>query len=160
MSTYTTNYNLIKPEYSDDADIMDINGNMDVVDGELKDVSDMATANATAISELGTTVDGLTSAVSGLSTGKQDILTRGTVAANTDLNTVAVSGYYWLNSAYGNLPHSGTGSGVLEVIAPSSLVVMQTYTRFQTANYAVSNIFFRLRVNGTWYPWKTALTVN
>ena len=39
MST-TTNYNLIKPEYSDDADIADINGNMDIVDNALKTNAD------------------------------------------------------------------------------------------------------------------------
>lgn len=42
MSTLTTNYNLIKPDYADSADIADINGNMDVIDLQMK-------ANADAI---------------------------------------------------------------------------------------------------------------
>ena len=35
MATNTENYGLTKPEYSDTADIMDINGNMDTVDAAL-----------------------------------------------------------------------------------------------------------------------------
>lgn len=35
MATTTDNYGLTKPEYSDTADIMDINGNMDTVDAAL-----------------------------------------------------------------------------------------------------------------------------
>jgi len=36
MATYTTNYNLKKPSASDTVDISDINGNMDVIDTQLK----------------------------------------------------------------------------------------------------------------------------
>ena len=42
MATKTTNYNLIKPALSDDADIRVINGNMDVLDNQLKSISDKA----------------------------------------------------------------------------------------------------------------------
>ena len=35
MSTSTTNYELIKPDYGDTADIGDINDNMDIIDGRL-----------------------------------------------------------------------------------------------------------------------------
>lgn len=160
MSTHTINYNLVKPGYSDTADIADINGNMDAIDTKLKEVEDNTAENTDDITSLGTDLATLSATVTGLSTGKQDILTRGTVAANTNLNTVSDSGYYWLNSTYGNLPHTGSAAGVLEVIAPSSFVVMQKYTRFQGSSYAVYQIFFRLRVDGTWYPWKNALVVS
>ena len=33
---FTTNYNLKKPTYADDADILDVNENADVIDAELK----------------------------------------------------------------------------------------------------------------------------
>lgn len=46
MATKTTNYNLIKPALTDDADIRVINGNMDVLDNQLKSISDKA-GNAT-----------------------------------------------------------------------------------------------------------------
>ena len=49
MSTLTTNYNLIKPDYADSADIADINGNSDILDGVIKAISDKANANETAI---------------------------------------------------------------------------------------------------------------
>ena len=42
MATKTTNYNLIKPDLADDADIRVINGNMDVLDNQLKSISDKA----------------------------------------------------------------------------------------------------------------------
>lgn len=42
MATKTTNYNLIKPDYEDSADIQIINGNMDVLDTQLKSISDKA----------------------------------------------------------------------------------------------------------------------
>lgn len=42
MATKTTNYNLIKPALTDDADIRVINGNMDVLDTQLKTISDKA----------------------------------------------------------------------------------------------------------------------
>lgn len=44
MATKTTNYNLIKPDLTDDADIRVINGNMDVLDTQLKTVADSVTS--------------------------------------------------------------------------------------------------------------------
>lgn len=46
MATKTTNYNLIKPALEDDADIRVINGNMDVLDNQLKSISDKASNTA------------------------------------------------------------------------------------------------------------------
>lgn len=40
MATTTQYYDLIKPEYSDDADIDDINDNMDTIDGVLHDLAE------------------------------------------------------------------------------------------------------------------------
>lgn len=42
MATKTANYNLIKPDLTDDADIRVINGNMEVLDNQLKSISDTA----------------------------------------------------------------------------------------------------------------------
>lgn len=58
MSTYTTNYNMVKPEYTDVADIVDINGNMDILDEVVKDLSDKTDENTSDISGLQTTVQG------------------------------------------------------------------------------------------------------
>jgi hypothetical protein len=49
VSTLTTNYNLIKPDYADSTDIADINGNSDILDNVIKAISDKANANETAI---------------------------------------------------------------------------------------------------------------
>lgn len=45
MATNTPNYNLVKPELNDFADIRVINGNMDVIDAQLKKASDIDLSN-------------------------------------------------------------------------------------------------------------------
>lgn len=57
MSTVTTNYNLVKPAYTDDADIADINGNMDLIDAQMKTNADGISANTSDIDALNNTVD-------------------------------------------------------------------------------------------------------
>ena len=42
MATKTTNYNLTKPSYSEDADISVINSNMDIIDSKMKEIEDKA----------------------------------------------------------------------------------------------------------------------
>lgn len=76
MSNYTTNYNLIKPEYSDDADIGDINGNMDIIDSTLAEKQNATDNNLTttskqvvgAINELDSEVGANTAAIGELDT--------------------------------------------------------------------------------------------
>ena len=160
MSTNTTNYNLVKPEYSDDADIADINGNMDIIDAQMKTNADGITTNASNITTLNSSVSTINSNITSLSGSKQDKLNKGTVAQNTNLNSITTPGQYWLNSTYSNLPHTGTAAGILEVLQPNDTVLIQRYTRFQGANYAVYNIFYRVYVSGSWYAWKTALIIN
>jgi len=58
MSTQTTNYNFTKPDYSDSADISDLNGNFDIADDVIKEVSDKVDNNTSSISGLQTTVQG------------------------------------------------------------------------------------------------------
>lgn len=55
MATYTTNYDLIKPDYNDAADIDNINSNSDIIDSILKSISDNVSI---ALSELVNIVDG------------------------------------------------------------------------------------------------------
>lgn len=40
MATKTTNYNLTKPAYNEDADIKVINDNMDIIDAKMKEIED------------------------------------------------------------------------------------------------------------------------
>ena len=51
MATQTTNYHLVKPAYSDTADIADINGNMDIIDGQMKTNADDVSSNSDAIAK-------------------------------------------------------------------------------------------------------------
>ena len=58
MATKTANYNLIKPDLTDDADIRVINGNMDVLDNNLKQVAESVTnTNNNAYSDITVTSD-------------------------------------------------------------------------------------------------------
>lgn len=45
MATNTPNYNLVKPELNDFADIRVLNGNMDIIDAQLKKASDIDLSN-------------------------------------------------------------------------------------------------------------------
>lgn len=56
MSLLTTNYNLVKPELTDPADITATNGNWDKVDGELKKLNTASSETNTKVSNLTTTV--------------------------------------------------------------------------------------------------------
>ena len=51
MSTNTSNYNLVKPDYADDADIGDINGNMDIIDSALASKQNATDNNLTTTSK-------------------------------------------------------------------------------------------------------------
>lgn len=44
MATKTTNYNLTKPDLTDWADIRVLNGNMDIIDSVMKNISDLASS--------------------------------------------------------------------------------------------------------------------
>lgn len=54
MATKTTNYNLTKPDLTDWADIRVLNANMDIIDSEMKAISDRVGTGGTSS---GTTVD-------------------------------------------------------------------------------------------------------
>ena len=72
MSNYTTNYNLIKPEYSDDADIGDINGNMDIIDSTLAGKQDATDSNLTTTAQ--TIVGAINELDSEVATNTSDIV--------------------------------------------------------------------------------------
>lgn len=52
MATNTPNYNLVKPELNDFADIRVLNGNMDIIDTQLKKASDIDLSNYATKPEL------------------------------------------------------------------------------------------------------------
>lgn len=65
MSTTTTNYSLVKPDYTDIADIAVLNGNSDIIDSTMKTLADGVSTNASDI-------DSLESTTTSLSSNKQD----------------------------------------------------------------------------------------
>lgn len=52
MATNTPNYNLVKPDLNDFADIRVLNGNMDIIDAQLKKASDIDLSNYATKPEL------------------------------------------------------------------------------------------------------------
>ncbi len=51
---YTKNYNFKKPDYTDNADIMDINNMVDAVDGQMKSLSDVSDAHMKILNDVNT----------------------------------------------------------------------------------------------------------
>lgn len=79
MASYTPNYNLKKPEGTENYNVGDFNGNMDIIDTQVKSVSDK-TSRVGASSEIVCTSisdvkSKLTTYASGLSTGESKLVT-------------------------------------------------------------------------------------
>lgn len=52
MATKTTNYNLVKPSYDENADIAVINGNMNIIDTKMKEIDDKTNNNSVEWNQL------------------------------------------------------------------------------------------------------------
>lgn len=51
MSSTTSNYNLIKPDYADSADVADLNGNADIIDAALASKQNATDSNLTTTAQ-------------------------------------------------------------------------------------------------------------
>lgn len=157
MSSNTTNYNLVKPDYTESADIGVINDNMDIIDTTMK-------ANATGIASLNTnkqnvndnslsttnkTVPG---AINELNSNKQDSLV-GRTLSNIDLNTVVTAGHYWVSTT--NVSNSPVNYyGYLEVVRSGDGAYMQRFTQFGNDTISTrGTIYIRFYINNQWYSW-------
>lgn len=87
MAQYTPNYNLKKPDYSDVADVMDFNGNSDIIDITLKNLN-------VAIDELGTA----SSLDVGTTQGTIPVLSTGGKLDNSVLPSIAITDTFVVNS--------------------------------------------------------------
>ena len=65
MATFTTNYNLKKPDGDDFYNILDFNGNADIIDENLKSVSDSVSSQGASLSEIQSDISDLETAVLG-----------------------------------------------------------------------------------------------
>ena len=72
MSTHTTNYNFVKPDYSDTADIGDINGNFDIADDAIKQNATNIATNASDIDSLEALLHAATGSHYGLERSEAD----------------------------------------------------------------------------------------
>lgn len=52
MANQTTNYNLVKPSYDENADIAVMNGNMDIIDEKMKEIENKADGNSVEWNQL------------------------------------------------------------------------------------------------------------
>lgn len=162
MATNTTNYDLIKPEYADAADIADINSNMDVIDDAMND-------NATAISSANTAIEANTQAIA---TNTQNIATNtAAITANSDaiakkvnieqknvsdLNTLQTAGQLgiplmstWdVNVLNNPSPALGSGDGVCLGVGWGN------YGTQIAVGRANGTPVTRTYSNGTWYGWE------
>lgn len=122
MATKTTNYNLIKPALTDDADIRVINGNMDVLDNQLKSISDKAgTATNNAYTNLTVSSDYTWKFTKGSGANTSyDTIKKATTAtalsgtASTYKVPKDASKYSQLEYWFGTQPYKGSSSNTID----------------------------------------------
>ena len=149
MSKTTTNYNLIKPELTDAADITATNSNWDVIDTELKNINDEIDTTNTAVEAVQNSVN------------NSWMLTSGTaIPSNADLNSYTTVGNYFCSNSDTaatliNAPtvkvtftlkvysSNGTGTRLIQEFIPSSLDYVDIYP----------NRYVRSYYNGNWTAW-------
>ena len=164
MATYTSNYNLKKPEQNDFYNVEDFNGNMDIVDSKLKEVSQKADGalpessyTANDILNKLKTVDGNGSGldadlfkgqsvipIANGGTGKNnlnDFISNKNTAPAGKLSDIKTSGIYlaYPSSNYIDYPDNGGNYGVLVVVQSSNYVYQTFYGVYtNTGNLAVN----------------------
>lgn len=142
MSTRTTNLNLVKPSYTDAADIGDINDNMDILDDAYVSVNN----------EIAT---------------KEPILAKGSLIGTSqtpvDLDEYFDSGYYFvtINSYIYNAPVLATAYGYLEVMKMTNNVTLQRFTMYGDDDSTIAgNTYARFYTNNQWYSWILVSNTN
>lgn len=132
MSTNTTNYNLVKPDYSESADIGVINGNMDIIDSNLKSVLDVANSKANSMAG-------------------------DSVASGTNLDNLRMQGYkvYWVNFSQVTNGPITSGYGFLENVRvnETGAGALQRVTRYASSGSSNGIMYIRFYMNNTWTNW-------
>jgi len=112
----------------------------------LKKTTDAANVTAWQQTDYDANMTAIENAVNALDSGA--VIGRGTLANNTDLNTVKTNGAYLLSSAntYTNMPADAT-SGILIVFAPASSQAVQWFVSW-SASYE------RYATSTQWSSWR------
>lgn len=138
----TTNYELKKPDYTDAADIADINSNMDTLDTQLKALSTQVNSVKEDISNIEDDLSGKSN-----TSHKHNAVE---ISANTDLNSLSEEGFYWCTSntsnSVTNKPDDVTFFS-LRVTKISGGVLSQELTT------AGNRKFIRICWSGGWSDW-------
>lgn len=135
MSSTTTNLNLVKPGYGDAADIADINGNMDILDGAYASINSSIATKETILAK-GALV--------------------GTSGSTIDLNDYRDTGLYFVtvNSYISHAPVGVDNYGYLEILKMSSGSTLQRFTQYATSGSSVAaDTYVRYYTNTQWYDW-------
>lgn len=121
MATKTKNYNLIKPELTDDADVRVINGNMDVLDTQLKTVADSVTSgNKNAYTDISVSSDYTWKFTKGsggnvsYDTIKKATAADGVRSATSYKPNVDSTKYSQLQYHFGTIPNKGSTTGTID----------------------------------------------
>lgn len=114
MATNTPNYNLVKPELNDFADIRVLNGNMDIIDAQLKKASDIDLSNYATKPELNNYLP----LTGGNLTGNITVLNNQVLYANKSITDDNGSYYYEMSDGsivtggvFTDLNQGGTSGG-------------------------------------------------
>ena len=154
MATNTTNFNLIKPAYTDTADIADINGNMDKVDVSLNGLADaiaiVANNNTHAAIMTGqyVYVHGHGSLAEGLYTAKSNIAANATLSTS-NLQADGSGGLNALNSKITNIGSYNSTSETSVSVATETATKIAELTPSAGYWLIIGNVTFASNATGS-----------
>lgn len=161
MASYTTNYNLKKPDRVDFIAIQDLNDNADAIDAAIKANADIANAalphsdftGANILAELDTanSILPVINGGTGVSSLASFFNNKGEISSGNDADTYTITGFYQAAGGGTNLPSGVSTYGILMVINRAGYI-LQTYHSTTSGS-----MHFWKRISSTsgtsWSPW-------
>ena len=156
MSTQTTNYNLIKPELTDAADITQMNPNWDLIDEQLKEQADRLDNVSDELTPEG--IGALPSSTTPNDLEAYSLNNAKSITSGADLNNYTVFSNYVATSAVSatlkNCPI--TAGFVLHV--ERNCNATSSYCMQRIVTYEAGVEYIRRLSNGTWSEWGMVYT--
>lgn len=158
MATNTPNINLVKPDYTDNADIGVVNANSDKIDAAVKALQDLIAALQTsttpqAILNAIKTVDGIGSGLDAdLLDGKDSSYFHPTLVAveNDNANNFKTSGKFFFTTNVLNLPESFSNYCFCDVIGNGGECFQTLYPAFGENHIFIRSFIYNTNIWSSW----------